>query len=97
MASVQLADSVFVDFDRIFDHLAKYDVEHAPQRIAQIREALGILGPNPLIGRKVQGDKRELVIGRASHGYVALYRYLAGPDIVVMLHVRSQREAGYSD
>ena len=36
----------------------------------------------------------ELVIGRDSHGYVALYRYVAAIDTVFVLAIRSQREAG---
>ena len=38
---------------------------------------------------------RELVIGRRAHGYLALYRYVAEIDTVIVLAVRSQREAGY--
>jgi toxin ParE1/3/4 len=36
-----------------------------------------------------------LVIGRGTHGYVALYRYVAVIDTVFVLAIRSQREAGY--
>jgi hypothetical protein len=43
----------------------------------------------------VKGGKRELVIGRASCGYVALYRFLPDIDTVFVLAIRSQREAGY--
>jgi toxin ParE1/3/4 len=45
----------------------------------------------------VKGGKRELVIGRGSRGYVALYRYVPEMDIVFILALRSQREAGYKD
>lgn len=48
-----------------------------------------------MIGRPVHTDKRELVIGRRSHGYVALYRYVVEIDTVFVLALRSQREAGY--
>ncbi len=41
--------------------------------------------------------KRELVIGRRSHGYVALYRYVPEIDTVFVLALRGQREAGYSE
>ena len=51
---------------------------------------------NPLIGRPVYADKRELVIGRRARGYVALYRYVAEIDTVFVLALRSQREAGYT-
>ena len=36
----------------------------------------------------------ELIIGRDSHGYVALYRYVAAIDTVFVLAIRGQREAG---
>jgi hypothetical protein len=48
-----------------------------------------------MIGRPVRGGKRELVIGHGSRGYVALYRYLPEIDVVLVLAVRSQREAGH--
>ena len=50
---------------------------------------------SPLIGRKVKGGERELVIGRSSRGYVALYRFLPDIDTVFILALRSQREGGY--
>jgi len=43
----------------------------------------------------VEGGKRELVIGRVSRGYLALYRYVPEADTVFLLAVRNQREAGY--
>ena len=55
-----------------------------------------MLERNPFIGRPVEADLRELVIGRGSHGYVALYRYVTEVDTVFVLAIRSQREAGYA-
>lgn len=95
MTRVELAAELADDFDRIFDHLAQYDVTGAPARIAEIVQAFDVLQTNPLIGRPVPGDKRELVIGRRSRGYVALYRYVPQIDTVFVLALRSQREAGY--
>lgn len=92
-----MAPEIRDDFDRILDHLAKYQVENPGLRIREIIEALNVLEHNPLIGRPVSNDKRELVIGRRSHGYVALYRYVAKIDTVFVLAVRSQREAGYAE
>ena len=43
----------------------------------------------------MKDGKRELVIGRATRGYVALYRYVAVIDTVFVLAVRAQREDGY--
>ena len=36
----------------------------------------------------------ELVIGRRTHVYIALYRYVAEIDTVFVLAIRNQREAG---
>jgi len=95
MSRVELAPQLTDDFDRVFDHLAQYDVAGAPARIRQIIHAFDVLTTNPLIGRPASGDKRELVIGRGARGYVALYRYVAEIDTVFVLALRSQREAGY--
>jgi plasmid stabilization system protein ParE len=96
MSRIELALELTDDFDRILDHLAQYEVEDAPSRIREIIEAIDVLEHNPLIGRPVETDKRELVIGRRSRGYVALYRYVAEIDTVFVLALRSQREAGYT-
>ncbi|HEY9461412.1 MAG TPA: type II toxin-antitoxin system RelE/ParE family toxin [Paralcaligenes sp.] len=96
MSRIELVSEVGEDFDRILDHLAKYQVENSALRIQEIVEALNVLEHNPLIGRPVNNDKRELVIGRRSHGHVALYRYIVEIDTVFVLAVRSQREAGYT-
>lgn len=95
MARIELAPEVLDDFDRFFDHIAQYDPGTAPERIGGILDALQILTHSPLIGRPVQGGLRELVIGRAARGYVALYHYVAALDTVFVLAVRSQREAGF--
>ncbi len=94
MSRIEIAPEVADDFDRIFDHLAQHDLEHAAARVGAIIQALNILETNPLIGRPA-GNKRELVIGRGSHSYLALYRYVPELDTAFVLAVRSQREAGY--
>ncbi len=77
------------DFDRFFEHIAQFDPGAAPQRIGEILEAIQILTHSPLIGRPVKDGKYELVIGRATRGYVAAI------DTVFLLAVRAQREAGF--
>ena len=57
---------------------------------------LSVLADNPLIGRPVGDDKRELLIGRGVAGYVALYRYLPVIDTALIVAVRGQREGGYA-
>lgn len=95
MARIELAPEVFDDFDRFLNHMARFEVGSAPARIGEIPQALQILATSPLIGRPVRGGKRELVIGQASRGYVALYRYLAEIDTAFILAIRTQRESGY--
>jgi toxin ParE1/3/4 len=96
MARIELAPEVFDDFDRFFDHMAEWvDPADALARINEIIDAVDILAHSPLIGRKVKGGNRELVIGRPSRAYVALYRFLPDIDTVFVLAFRSQREKGY--
>jgi len=83
------------DLDRILDYLAEYQIENPVLHIREIIEVLNVLEHTPLIGHPANSDKRELVIGRRSHGYVALYRYVVEIDTVFVLAVRSQREAGF--
>ena len=96
MARIELAPEIQEDFDRILDHLSEYAVEDASGRIREIIQAIDVLQHNPLIGRPVSADMRELVIGRRARGYIALYRYIEQADTVFVLAIRGQREAGYS-
>ena len=97
MSRIELAPEVAEDFDRILNHLATYQVENPSQHIGDIIKALDVLEQNPLIGRPAANGKRELVIGRHTRGYLALYRFVPEMDIVFVLAIRSQREAGYSE
>lgn len=97
MARIELAAEVAEDFDRILDHLGTNQIENPGQRIGEIIAALDVLEQNPLIGRPVANGKRELVIGRRTTGYLALYRYVPEMDIAFVLAIRSQREAGYAE
>jgi toxin ParE1/3/4 len=95
MTAVELAPEVAEDFYRILDHLERHQAADPQARIHEIIEAFDVLAHNPLIGRPVPSGKREIIIGRRSHGYVALYRYIEEIDTVFVLAIRSQREAGY--
>jgi len=97
MTSIELAPEICEDFQRILDHLMDFQVENSGQRIEEIIEAINILSNNPLIGRPAASGQRELIIGRRSHGYIALYRYIPYIDTVFVLAIRSQNEAGYAD
>ena len=96
MARIELAPEVGEDIGRILDHLLQHEVDDAAARIGEIIQAIAVLEHNPLIGRPAGAENRELVIGRRARGYVALYRYLADIDTVLVLALRGQREAGYT-
>ncbi|HYC46198.1 MAG TPA: type II toxin-antitoxin system RelE/ParE family toxin [Burkholderiales bacterium] len=95
MARIELAPELTDDFDRIVDHLLAHEAPDAASRLRDIIGAIDILGENPLIGRLLAADLRELVIGRRAHGYVALYRYVEEVDTVFVLAIRAQKESGY--
>lgn len=89
MTRIELAPEVLDDFDRFFERIAQFDAGSARQRIGDILEVIHVLTRSPLIGRPVKDGKRELIIGRATRGYVALYRYVAAIDTVFVLAVRA--------
>lgn len=96
MTRVEMAPEVLDDFDRILEYQVQHQVADAEIRIMEIVRAIDVLAHNPLIGRPVSNDKRELVIGRKARGFLALYQYVDDIDTVFVLAVRSQREAGYA-
>ncbi|OLU16421.1 plasmid stabilization protein [Pseudomonas sp. PA1(2017)] len=96
VARIELAPEVVDDFERILYHLEQNQSQQSQTRIADILETIGLLEHNPLIGRPTTNGMRELVIGQGTRGYVALYRYLAEMDVVFVLAIRGQREAGFS-
>jgi plasmid stabilization system protein ParE len=97
MSRIELAPEVGDDVDRILEHLLAQQRTDAPSHIEDIIRAIDVLERNPLIGRPARGDLRELVIGRRGRGYIALYRYVAELDVVFVLAIRSQKEAGYTE
>jgi plasmid stabilization system protein ParE len=86
---VELAPQAGDDFERILDHLMTHEVKEAASRVGDIITAISALERNPLIGRPAQNERLELVIGRGSRGYVALYRYVPEIDTVFVLAVRN--------
>jgi toxin ParE1/3/4 len=96
MSRIELSAQVADDIDRIVDHLAQHEVTNIAERIHEIITAIDVLAVNPLIGRHVPRDRRELIIGRDNRGYIAMYQYVEAIDTVLVLALRSQREAGYA-
>ena len=97
MAQIIYSDDAFEDFERIIDFLLDSSPEAATEVLDNIRRAVDVLGAHPLIGRRVDTRLRELVISHGDTGYLALYAFDRVPDIVRILRIRHQREAGYSE
>ncbi len=96
MAQVIYSDEALADFERVIESLLEASSESAVQTLVNIRSAVGILEGHPLIGRRIDGHIRELVISQRATGYLALYRFDAAFDVVRILRIWHQREAGYT-
>lgn len=83
------------DLEELVDFLRTHQAEYAVETIDLILNALNILEQHPEIGRLVQNNFRELIISRGKTGYIALYEYDKDSDVVLVLALRHQREAGY--
>lgn len=97
MARVIHSAEAVGDLERLADFLLETSPESAVDGVEAIIEALGILARHPLVGRRVEGEIRELVISRGATGYLALYRHSPATDTVRVLRIRHQREGGYAD
>ena len=96
MAQIVYSDEALADFERIIEFLLKTSPDAAMQTLMTIRSAVSILEAHPLIGRRIDRHIRELVISQRATGYLALYRFDAAFNVIRILRIRHQREAGYS-
>ena len=83
------------DMERLCDFLLEKLPEEAQRTLDIILDGLDILKKHPAIGRPAPQGLRELVISRGRTGYLALYLYDEDADVVSVLALRHQREAGY--
>ena len=95
MAQIIYSDEAFADFERVIEFLLEASPTSAIEIAVGIQSAILILAEHPLIGRKRDAFRRELVISQGRSGYVAMYRCDPTYDIVRILRIRHQREAGF--
>ena len=95
MATVEITQRALADLERLFDFIAAENPQKAREQILSVRRAFELLVDHPLLGRSVEQGRRELVLSRGRYGYIAKYLWLPGEDIVLILAVRHQLEAGY--
>ena len=96
MADVRYSERALAHLDRLTEFLTGTDAEAAAETAAIIVDAIEVLRRHPEIGRPGGDDFRELIISRGRTGYVALYRHDERDDMVIVLAIRHQREAGYA-
>ena len=94
MARVVYSRRALDDLEARFRFLAKESETAALDALRVIESAILMLEDHPLIGRPVEGHLRELVISFGHTGYIALYRFLPGRNLVRVLGIRHQRELG---
>jgi plasmid stabilization system protein ParE len=83
--------------ERLFDFIAAEDPARARKQLLSVRRALELLADHPLLGREAEEGRRELILSRGRYGYIAKHRWLSAEDVVLILAVRHQREAGYTE
>jgi addiction module RelE/StbE family toxin len=96
LAQLIYSNQALADLERLTDFLVETVPTAAIETVDLITEAIEILENHSLVGRPAEQDMRELVISRGVTGYLALYSYDEAHDIVLILAIRHQREAGYS-
>jgi plasmid stabilization system protein ParE len=95
VAQVVYSACAVENIERAMQFLREKNPEVSVASAAAIRSAVENLATHPLIGRRVEGDLRELVISYGATGYIALYRFDIQRDQVRVLALRHQREIGY--
>jgi plasmid stabilization system protein ParE len=81
--------------ERAFQFLHERNPAAVAHAAEAIRSAVDNLAAHPLVGRRIEGELRELVISYGQTGYVALYRFVISQDEVRVLALRHQRELGF--
>lgn len=97
MATLIYTEQALADMERLTDFLLENDPAAALQTADLISEGVNVLRRHPLIGRPAEGGFRELLISRGKSGYAALYDFDWRADVILILGIRHQREAGHQE
>lgn len=97
MARVAYTRGALQNLERLAEFLEREQAGAGLEALQIISSAINMLEQHPLVGRSVEHGMRELVISRGRSGYLALHRFDRGEDLVLILAVRHQREAGFLD
>jgi plasmid stabilization system protein ParE len=95
MAQVIYSGRLLGHIEQALELLINENPAAAAGAVIAIRSAVDHLAAHPLIGRRIEGQLRELIISYGQTGYLALYRFVIPQDEVRILAIRHQRELGY--
>lgn len=95
MASVVFSGCALDQLERAVESRRGEGAAAAGDAVRAITSAAALVGGSPLVGRRVHGELRELVISCGATGYVALYRFVPVRQQVRILALRHQRELHY--
>lgn len=95
MAQVVYPARLLDPVEGVFASLRDTNPAAAAPVAAALQSAVETLAAHPLLGRRLEGELRELVVSYGKTGYVALYRFVISRDEVRILALRSQKELGY--
>ena len=76
MATIVYPAQSLIQLERAFEFLRQENPDAAVVAAQAIRSAIDTLDTHPLLGRRIHGDIRELVISYGATRYIALYRFL---------------------
>jgi len=85
------------DLERLEQFLWDSGDPLAAQLWAFLLDGLKVLTHQPGIGRPLATGLRELIVSRGRGGYLARYFLDPARQRVIVLRIRHQREAGYTD
>jgi len=97
LALIAYSEQALADLERLAVFLFESNTTAAVEVAAIVDDAITVLARHPLIGRPAEHGLHELVISHGSTGYTALYRYVPDAEVVLILTIRHQREAGYPE
>jgi plasmid stabilization system protein ParE len=97
MPRLVISARALADISRLHGFLSARDAIAAARGVQAIQSAFKSLEALPQIGRPVaeNPDLRELVIEFGVSGYLAMYRYDALRDVIIILAVKHQKENDY--
>lgn len=95
MAKVGYSARSLDHIERAFQFSRDKNPDATLSAVEAIQSAVNNLAAHPFVGRRLEGELRELIISYGHSGYVALYRFVISRDEVRILAIRYQRELGF--